>query len=438
MPRYLLVAGVDFGTSFTKVVIRDNSTTGSAALVVTFPLHETGLLPSLVGLQDDNLLPPAFLGESSRVPYLKMLAAHAAAGQNLDRLPIRIPLAMAAMRKTRLDLHLIRELLAYYFAYVMAGTENYVRNESPWKDFNFTPGNGEDFLVFQLAVPSGLLDDRGSTEKLFRDAFIAAHELKDRIDPSRSMPTSHPEWAALVESIFSQDRSGLEAKYQWQCLLYPEVAAAVQTVLRSPNALDGLYITMDVGAGTVDLNTFRRFTGHKKSSQPAQRTVRNLDYYSAMVCPLGVQQLDDPHQAVRQMSEAHLMRELRANLRTLFQRAQKYQPNLNHVAGQRTWDRSILYIFGGGSHHPGYKAHFEQAMSEAGIDNPKIFPLPKPSDIKLPERGDFGRFAVAYGLSYFRPNLDTVRLPHELKMFDEIYPGWKRTQVAHYGFNWED
>jgi len=433
MPRYLLVAGVDFGTSFTKVVLRDNNTPGQNAEVVTFPGHADGLLPSLVGIGRDCLLPPAAPGECAKVPYLKMLAAHVANGEAMDATHVRIPAALDALRRSRLDAELARELLAFYFAHVMAATEDFIRSRSPWRDFDFTPGNENDFLIYQLAVPTGLLADNGATERLFRDSFIAAHELRRGMDASMREATPQQLWSEQVAKVFAGDHAALESRFEWQCLLYPEVAAAVQTVFRTPNARDGLYITMDVGAGTVDLNAFLRFSGHANGGNAPRR----LDYYSAIVCPLGVQNLNDPHRAVERRVENELMEELRMNLHALYLRAKRYQPN-NGAPGTRTWDRASLFVFGGGSHHQGYRHNFSAGLSHAGIQEPQVHNLPSAQDLTRPRGVEFGRFAVAYGLSFFRPSLDHVRLPHELTPFRELYPESENEPPRQYGFNWDD
>lgn len=437
MPRYLLVAGVDFGTSFTKVVLRDNNTPGSNALVVQYPGYADGLLPSIVGIGRDCLMPPGVPGESAKVPYLKMLAAHVANGEALDRTAVRIPHALGAMRHLRPDNELVRELLAFYFAHVMAATEEFIRSRSPWRDFDFSPGSQTDFLIYQLAVPTGLLNDEGAAERLFRDAFIAAHELRAVMSSTMCAAMSRQEWSEQVAKVFASERAGLETRFQWQCLLYPEVAAAVQTVFRTPNARDGLYITMDVGAGTVDLNAFLRFTGHASHRERGGNAARRLDYYSAIVCPLGVQNLNDPHGAVRRRGENELMEELRRYLHALYVRAKVHQPNFGPL-GQRTWDRSSLFIFGGGSHHRGYRQNFSAGLHHAGIHQPQVFNLPAAQDLTRPRNVEFGRFAVAYGLSFFRPSLDQVRLPHELVPFRELYPEAERNLPREYGFNWDD
>ena len=57
------------------------------------------------------------------------------------------------------------------------------------------------------------------------------------------------------------------------------------------------------------------------------RGQRSLGYYLAIVCPLGVQNLDDPHRAVERRVENDLMEELRENLLHLYLRTKEYQPN---------------------------------------------------------------------------------------------------------------
>ena len=438
MPRYFIVAGIDFGTSFTKVVLRDNNTPGSRAVVVEFAGHRDGLLPSLVGVSGDNLVPPSSLNGCASVPYLKMLAAHVAGGSSLENSRIRVLATLNPLRRSQNDSHLVKNLLAFYLAHVIAATENFIHTRSPWRDFDFTPGNENDFLIFQLAVPTGLLTDTGATEKLFQEAFIAAYELRREVSAEMSEHKLHSRWSEQVAKVLDGGQSGLKDRYKWQCNLYPEVAAAVQTVFRSPNARDGLYITMDVGAGTVDLNAFLRFTGHRNSNQPIANTIRRLDYYAAIVCALGVQNLNDPHRAVERRHERQLMQELQQNLQSLYVRALCFQPNHGTVRGHRTWDRATLFIFGGGSQHRGYRENFAAGMEHAGIHGPQIQNLPAAQDLIRPTGVDFGRFAVAYGLSFFRPSLDHVRLPNELTPFHVLYPTATEQPPRQYGFNWDD
>jgi hypothetical protein len=132
------------------------------------------------------------------------------------------------------------------------------------------------------------------------------------------------------------------------------------------------------------------------------------------------------------------MEELRQDLQNLFLRAKQHQPNHGHTPGNRTWDTASLFIFGGGSHHKGYRRNFASGLNHAGIYHPQIHNLPAARDLTRQPGVEFGRFAVAYGLSFFRPSLDHVRLPHELTPFRVLYPQVDAKPPKRYGFNWDD
>jgi hypothetical protein len=434
MPRYLLVAGIDFGTSFTKVVVRDNNQPGAQAVVITFPKASDGLLPSVLAISEGTILAPAgAVVPGTQVPYLKMLAAYVADGQSLDRTHIKLPSALAAFRGARSDRLIVCDLLAHFFARVMSATEAFIRTRSRWRDFDFQSAQGEDHLIFQIAIPTGLLDNTASCERLFREAAVAGHQLRRIVSPEMLDNHSFNGWSDQVTRV-RENQTTWEAEYEWQCLLYPEVAAAVQTVFRAPNAQDGLYLTMDVGAGTVDLNAFQR---HTPLMDGRRRGNAKLNYYSARVCPLGLHHLRDPQHAVTCRDESDLMIELKQEIQQLFRRALDYQPN-HGLRPNRTWDGSSQYVCGGGAHHAGYRQTFVDALRDSGIAAPSAYFLPRALDVALPSGGTFGRFAVAYGLSFFLPNLDQVQLPHELLTFRELHPQLMDHPPREYGFDWHD
>lgn len=430
MAKYFLVAGIDFGTSYSKVVLREQGT--KQAVVVTFEKHDDGLLSSLVGIDGENLIPPASLDDFACVPYLKMLAAHVADGAALDTGPVRVPGALNPIRKYG-DGKIIRDLLAFYFANVMAATELFIKTKSPWRHFD----GYRDQLIYQLAIPTGLLDNDGTTEKLFRKSFISAYELRHKIDARMIKPLPYQAWAREVEKIARVGLDELRTRHKWQCLDYPEVLAAMQTVFRSPNPQqDGRYITMDVGAGTVELNAFYRNTGEHLSEEARLNTLPTHDYYAMSVCPLGIHHLKDPHELVSPRKIADLENAVKVEVASLFHRALVYQPNLGHH-GHRTWDRARFMIFGGGATLPPYRGSFNEALQNVGIFTPQILDLPAASDLEKPSGVAFGRFAVAYGMSFFRPNLDNWRPPNQIFPFNHLYPK-DGAPPAELGFNWED
>jgi len=424
MPRTFIVAGFDYGTSYSKVVLREQNT--GRSVVVKFNGYPDGLLPSLIGFDGVNLLPPSSNKRCPQIPYLKMLAAHAAFGTPLSESPVRVPASIQGLVISQ-GLPLIRNLLSFYFAHVIAGVRHFIKAASPWEDFDLTLGNSQDHLIIQLAVPTGLLADDGRVEKLFREALILAHELSADIDPDLKSPIPLKQWTERTGAVSPALLTEGQDKYKWQCTIYPEVAAAVQTVFRLDSAPDDArFIIMDVGAGTVDLNAFYR-----------NRHGRRVDYYAAMVESLGAHHLNDEFDAFHSLEVTELKARLRTAVANLFCRAVQYQPNHGVVPGHRTWDRAHFFISGGGSHLSTYRHSFTDGLKNAGIHRPTLLNLPAPLNFETPPETEFGRFAVAYGMSFFKPNLDRIKLPHELRTFAELYPH-AEDPPAEYGINWED
>jgi hypothetical protein len=443
MPRRLLIAGLDYGTSFTKVVLRDNNNYGQHAQAVTSPDFKDGLFPSLVGVRNGCLFFPPTPADAAEVLYLKMLAGDITAGETLESIMFRVARSDQDTRKrlenelvglvsdTEGDAAFVRTLLAFYFARIMLAVEEFIRAESHWSDFDFSGVEHEDYLIYQLAVPSGLMSWELSAETLFREALIIAYRLRDMPILKGRDGTPFHHWNAMVTEQMKTQPDWKE-EFQWQCLIYPETAGAVQAYFRSPNASEGLFITMDVGAGTVDMNAFRR-----------QRNISDCSYYATIVSPLGVANLQKPVTKKAPSGEGQVVKELRQKLSDLFILAKHYQKNHGTMRGQRTWDLATFFILGGGAHLDIYSLNFANGLRNAGIyafngnDAPNVLRIPEASNLDLPRGTEFGRFAVAYGLSFFRPNLDRVKLPHELKKFDEVYPSEEDGRPP-YGFNWDD
>jgi len=424
MSRRVLIAGIDFGTSFTKVVVSDN-TPGRKAVAVKFSLFQNGLLPSLIGVGSGRFWPPTHRINGETVAYPKMVAADVAAGRTLNGLPIKTPPELQHIAASfGGEKNTLRALLAFYFAFVMTEVEKFIEEHPVWPEFRPHAQGSEDYLIYQLAVPSGLLKAPGVAEKFFREALIIAHALHD--DESGSFSgVDFSNWCRRCLQVVERLSDLTREKYEWQCLVYPETAGAAQAYFRSPNAGEGLFITMDVGAGTVDMNAFRR-----------KIMIHDCDYYATMVRPLGAHLVDDPHKVVETVEESNLSERVVEQVKNLLLIAKQYQPN--HIAaGRGTWDEATCFIFGGGANNSLYWRAFENGLSAAGLKCAPVMQLPEASNLEFPRETDFGRFAVAAGLSVFRPNLDNVRLPHHLEKFRELYPRMER-RSAPYGFNWED
>lgn len=422
---YFFVAGFDFGTSHSKVVLREQRQ--GVAKAVTFGEAGEGLFPSFVRISKHTLAGPESGQGDLVLSYPKLIAADAASGRQEfsslygDRLDHIHKLLGTTTLEQVASLALTR-----YFLSVLNAIHEFIRNDPDWA--TFAPAT--DLLVVQLAVPTGLSASGGAVDKMMQSALAAATHLRAK-SPSAASVTSVKDLLSALLEIQKMDPDSRETLDQ-HCITYPEVAAGVQTVLRSPNSMDGKYITLDVGAGTVDLNAFLR-----RSVGTADAESRNpgLDYWACEVRPLGFARLDlsASHHAshthevtVNPLKAAELFDQFRQAIEHLMSEAFRFQPNRIDGNGGSPWTRNIIaYIWGGGAEYQPYEATLLTALQSLRVGIHHVNRLPVPNDkFRLPEGVNFGRLAIAYGLSYYWPNLEAVRLPAQLRTFDEIYPDY--------------
>ena len=125
------------------------------------------------------------------------------------------------------------------------------------------------------------MDDK-HVVRCFHEALALANVLMAEVPPSMAWTCEYGKWRQMCKAAAGQ----VPSLCQTSCFTFPEVAAGVQGVLRSPTAEDGLYLTVDVGAGTVDMNAFRRYTAQRVLN--VEERPNQLDYYAAKVAPYGV------------------------------------------------------------------------------------------------------------------------------------------------------
>lgn len=426
--RHLFVAGFDFGTSYSKVVVRDQLT--NVAKIVTFgSISRSGLFPSYVRVSDRVLHGPEAASDGFVVSYPKLIATDAAAREprfsSLYRDAISPVAGLVQMQSLE---NFARLILTRYFLSVLDEIHRFIGEDQDW--YRFDPD--VDPLVVQLAVPIGLNTADNACEKIMQQSLAAATLLRaEARKPSPTIRIQDVQSAfSQLAAISSRNREDLDAR----CITYPEVAAGVQTVLRSPNTPDGKYITMDVGAGTIDLNAFLRHPRDEKSIGAG------LDYWACEVRPLGFARLklagSHPRQhhevSVSCLDEKDVMDQLGAAVSELMSGAFRYQPNRIPGNGRAPWThRTQAFMWGGGSEHEPYGEKLLHQLKLCGVKVSDINRLPAPSDqLSLPPDVKFGRLAVAYGLSFHKTNLESIRLPSELKKFDQLYPSYWNEVIA--------
>ena len=421
-PQRLWNVGLDFGTAYTKCIVR-NLATEEAFLV---PLcGDEYLFPTTVfcgcnwmWLHGDEPKEQTL----AKISHLKMALAEVSAER---------PTGMWVedfMRATQAsDINSMRgnieALTVYFLARVIQRARSFIITKTP--DFSEKAG---DRLMVNMAVPVAHAQEV-QISKSFQRCLNLAFLLAQEGDLSRH---STEEIQSLLAKI------GEPPKHNIGCYLYPEVSANVQSYIRS-HGVEGLYLFLDIGAGTVDLSIFIYYP-HEDNDRP-------LSYTSAGVIPLGSSQIEiraarrlngsrqqtiaELQEIVRQIKEgrgqgdAIISQEIRLienELETeMFNRA---APILKYGKDRiilHQWQSLKMLIGGGGAATPLYRKAVNRWFEQVNFFVPEVRPMPIPNDLRWPSsipesRHErlFRRFSVAYGLSFDRANLDDHRFPEEM------------------------
>jgi hypothetical protein len=234
---YVYNVGLDFGTAFTKCVIRDVANATAWPLRVGSPL--SFLIPSEIRIAKGAItgpLDPKFAG--APVSYLKMALAATAEPAAKEAWKRTVHDRIEDALGSATDEH-FQALTVYYLAQVLSAARRFILSQK--RDFSEHP---DDICFVNLALPVAHAESRRLQAVFLTALQYARHfafggglgpcEVNRLLELVRTarIPTSNDE----------------------HCYLYPEVSANVQSYIRSPAAQEKLHLFVDVGAGTVDLS----------------------------------------------------------------------------------------------------------------------------------------------------------------------------------------
>ncbi len=417
--------GLDFGTAYTKCIVR-NLATEEAFLV---PLHGTEyLLPTEVFCGSKFMW---LHGDESKeenptkVLHLKMALAEVSSGRMNGRWVEEFMRVVESSDEDGVPRH-IEALTVYFLARVIQRARAFMLAQSP--DFSEALG---DRMMVNMAVPVAHAQDVGVSQNFQRClkwAFLLSRE------PDLSRMSAEEIQSALA-------KIGEPPEQDIGCYLYPEVSANVQSYIKSPAGSPGLYLFIDVGAGTVDLSIFI-FHPHEENDRP-------LSYPSAGVIPLGSSQIEmraaqnlngdraETQERVRRAKEGHghhdetIMQaihvvEIELEDEMFYEAAPILAAPITIINGHRQihphqWASLKILIGGGGAGTSLYRNAVNRWFRQCNHHTPDVKPIPLPADLRWPpEIGEagrvrlFGRFSVAYGLSFVIADLGGHRFPNEM------------------------
>lgn len=418
--------GLDWGTSATKLVLRDNDAVGAPGgrsyVVRTSPGWERH--PSLVVLEGGRL----WFGDQAEQRRSK-------AQQVWTGLKAQVALEGRAAAGAVGDLQL-RDLAVLFLAHMLS-----LAKQAAWD----LPGGHDAEMGFKLGVPAGEMNNWKYTNeylRIARGAFFVACNLE--VDP-HTMPLDEAQllmrdvWEA-VQRKEERARSTGEVVEAW---LRPEAASEMIWPLRSPSVPQGLYTAVDVGAGTTNACFF---SIHERSVRTFVEQKGAITLFGAACAQPGLNDLlraalggaasaekldevrgkEDRLLTNTVMSNTEVPRVI-AEFRKVWQEAR--QEAWHKYRGYGNWDGLRLLVVGGGRKVAPVRQNFERWDPFSPVGDPyrkiKGFQVVKdlgvPDDLReLPEKaGEFGLpfredptfLFTAYGLSFETDDLPEITLP---------------------------
>jgi len=456
--------GIDFGTSSTKVVIRDLIRRQSILYYPnsTAPGYPSFCLPSCIALTADGRI--LFGSEAElqktgcrvlRSFKMCMACQHLATSCRGGCDPIAETRGLRGTFVVRTGLPWLSEVSAQnictlFLAWLIKEVKNHIsRTSGPSSDTK---------LTFNMCAPMDQFDHPAYTG--FEKALFLGEKLSHSVTQGMSLRDG------LAEALEVERRHpSLPSEDLRRTAVIPETLAAIVAYVNAPVADEGLYGIVDVGAGTTDISFFRlSFLGKERRPRAA--------FYHAQSTPVGADLVDHtllrmistndasafdqraessrPLQTVRLAKEI-LGREVEVTLSALDGCPVLTREQLNHAAsplGDRigeartqTWRRAFLkemslsrwrelhlFYTGGG-------ARLAVIQNRLGA---RLHPTLPPVSVSKVYLGDAGRLLeasgrtvdlhdadlliVAYGLSFPRVEFPDYFLPGSVDAFHPIPP----------------
>lgn len=377
--------GIDFGTSSTKVVVRLPFEAGQPSIAIP--------APSFCTSNGDPYLWQTVLWGCPSGDYVAWPEQGAAVLHTLKQ----------ALLAGRHDLQFSlgapdsinttpSEAAAAYLCIVMRHVRAWLYTNRPKYFKRRNPVWTEN-----IGFPTASLDNKNLVA-VFRKVALTAHLASDAMIPLtcesiREIMRS-PEVRKAAESEEEAATIGVS--------IIPETAAEVTGFFLSQRAAPGAYVLVDVGALTLDASFFRYSSSEYRM-------------FNADVRPLGVESYHWFMNEGRSESEfSHQCDRVLWNV--IWEGKNKF---LREAQCWRPGNQLPVFLAGGGAHN---ELHRRRVLAlgpwltrHTRNDGIEILELPRPRTIDLPvPLADFGRLAVAWGLSFPAPDIGKVMRTSEL------------------------
>jgi hypothetical protein len=409
--------GVDYGTSWSKLVLRDYDRDTARIVAPAEALQlDRGFeskFPSLVTYQKGTLW---FGWEAERrrakrgaISYgsvkVRMALPEAFRGE-----PVAFPEGLTAT-----DLATLTVLFL-----VQVGEAAATRHASKL--------GREPRMSFTIGAPMSQLDQKG-LQRTFVQMARLANALRQAAPPL--VKGLHPRRARSLLDEAKREVEASESKDP-RVWVRSEVESALIWPFRSPTVAAGLYAAIDVGAGTTDASFFR-ITPELGSGREGKR---GLAIFGAASAPPGMDEVDavlaDPGEdplAVRMSENERLGARpaLLSRCEPVFERIfkvyhQAWGRAYEKDRRQSAWFPYRLFLIGGGARVARLREHLARRPWVHLAGDPRPLEITIPPDLAEQDApldaASAGSFLVAYGLSFYKADVPEARRPQDVAGFD--------------------
>ena len=376
--------GLDFGTSSTKMIVRMPYEAGEPTIAIPAPDpcrrgDHPYLWQTVLWLKEESIFLPWPEPGATVLNSLKQGLI-----QGRSETTIRDSEATAAVTRAQAGVAYLSFVIRYARGWLLRNRPDLFLGRKPvW--------------FVNLGMPTASYDDHELVNP-YRRIGAAALQLA-KIDSTITVEAAQlllddPYIAKAGASEKDAERLGVA--------VVPETAADVTGFAKSTRNATGLYLLVDAGAMTLDACMFRL---HRNAS-PGD----HYAFMAAQVRPLGV---DSFHWFLGEgRTEPEFVQQCDRTLRAVIWNTRRHRdPNAT------SWEEGNdvpVFLVGGGAANGLHRSIVEsldpwlkEHVRNEGI---RILELPVPSAIELPERlRDFGRMAVAWGLSYPLTDIGRIR-----------------------------
>ncbi len=389
-----LVLGVDFGTSSTKMIVRLPYEAGTPTIAIPAPEPcrvgtEPYLWRTMLWLQNDGTFCPWPTADAAVLNALKQGLIQGRSETEISGIATAIPVTRAQAGAA-----LLAYVIQYARGWLIRNRPNLFRGRRPvW------------FL--NLGIPAASYDDQKIADP-YRRIGAAALELSaidSRINAQAAQVFLKHE--RVVEAGTSE-----QAAERLGVAVFPEAAAEMTGFAKSTRGAPGLYLLVDVGAMTLDTCMFQL--------KPEASGTDLYAFMAAQVRPLGVDSFR--WFLAEGRTEAQFVRQCDTAIRNVVWSTHRRRDRL-----ATNWQRGHdvpVFLTGGGSAH---RLH-QEIVTSLGTwmrhfvrnDGIRLLELPVPRALDRPETlSDFGRMAVAWGLSYPPTEIGRIRAMRDV---DDVPP----------------